>query len=113
MKINRLQKRIMIFLIVLCLLTPAGILLPVVFDAGDAWGEWSAHTLKEMTGYVPAGLAKYIEIWDAPLDGYDIRGTGSSLHARSGKYIITGIFGATLSYLIMLLISGILMKHEK
>jgi len=34
---NKLQKRILIFLMVLIVLTPIGIFLPMAFDAGDAW----------------------------------------------------------------------------
>ena len=39
MKLDKLQKKILVILLFLCLLTPAGILLPVFFDTGDAWGE--------------------------------------------------------------------------
>ena len=113
MKINRLQKRIMILLLILCLLTPAGILLPVFFDAGDAWGEWSAQTVKELVGYVPGGLAKYTDVWKAPLPDYSANGRNTSITHRSGYYIVSGIFGATLAYIVTLLISGLIVKNEK
>jgi hypothetical protein len=40
MKTNKLQTKILIILLLLCFITPVGILLPMVFNAGDAWGEW-------------------------------------------------------------------------
>ena len=51
LKMNKLQKKILIVLILLCLITPIGILLPIFFNTGDAWGEWSAQTVKELVGY--------------------------------------------------------------
>jgi hypothetical protein len=113
MRMNKLQKRILLILVVLCLLTPVGILLPVYFNAGDAWGEWSAHTVKDLAGYVPKGLAKYTDSWKAPLADYTINSEDSSEAHRSGYYMVAGIAGATLSYIIMLLISRLIMKNEE
>ncbi len=113
MKTDKLQKRILVILLVLCLLTPAGILLPACFNAGDAWGEWSAQTLKELTGYVPKGLARYSDIWKAPLPDYMIANGHKSAVHQSGYYIVSGIFGATLAYIIMLLISRLIVRNGK
>jgi hypothetical protein len=113
MKINRLQKRILLILLILCFLTPAGILLPAYFNAGDAWGEWSAETVKELVGYVPKGLAKYTDSWKAPLAGYSVKSKNPSLSHRSGYYLVAGIAGATLTYISMLLISGLIVRHEE
>jgi PDGLE domain len=113
MKTDKLQKRILVILLVLCLLTPAGILLPAFFNAGDAWGEWSAQTLKELTGYVPEGLARYSDVWKAPLPDYMTGDGEKSVVHQSGFYIVSGIFGATLTYGIMLLISRLIIKNGK
>jgi len=113
MKINRLQKKILIILLLLCLLTPVGILLPMWFNAGDAWGEWSAQTLKELTGYVPKGLAKYSDVWKAPLTDYTINSKDKSIAHRSGYYIVSGIAGATVTFVVMLLISGLIVRNGK
>src|SRR5450759_5482529 len=72
MKLDKLQKKILIILLLLCLITPVGILLPMFFNAGDAWGEWSAQTVKELVGYVPRGLERYSDVWEAPLPDYTI-----------------------------------------
>jgi hypothetical protein len=111
MKTGKLQKKILIMLILLCLMTPVGILLPVCFNAGDAWGEWSAQTVKDMTGYMPQGLAKYSHTWKAPLPDYNINNSDKSVVHRSGYYIVSGIFGATVTYIVMLLISRLIVRN--
>jgi hypothetical protein len=113
MKLNRLQKRILIILLVLCLITPVGILLPMFFNTGDAWGEWSARTVKDLIGYVPKGLAKYSEVWKAPLTDYTLNSGDKSVVHQSGFYIVSGIIGATLTYIVMLIISKIIIRNEK
>lgn len=113
MKTDKLQKKILIMLLLLCLLTPAGIFLPVLFNAGDAWGEWSAQTLKDFIGYVPQGLAKYTDVWQAPLPDYMVNGGDTSAVHQSGYYIVSGIIGATLTYIAMLLISRLIVRHGK
>jgi cobalt/nickel transport protein len=113
MKINKLQKKILMFLLILCLMTPVGILLPLFFNAGDAWGEWSAQTVKDLVGYVPEGLAKYSDIWKAPLPDYAIKTGDLSVVHQSGFYIVSGIIGATVTYVVMLIISRLIVKNEK
>jgi hypothetical protein len=113
MKLDKLQKKILIILLILCLITPIGILLPAVFNAGDAWGEWSARTVKDLVGYIPQGLAKYSDIWDAPLPDYTVRGGDTSVVHQSGFYIVSGITGATVTYVAMLLITKLIFRSGK
>ncbi|MDP2722048.1 MAG: hypothetical protein Q8O72_04765 [Bacteroidales bacterium] len=108
---TKLQRKILCFLLVLCVLTPIGILLPMVFDAGDAWGEWSATTLSDLIGYVPSGLEKYSNIWNAPIPDYSLNEADPSVVHQSGYYIVSGVVGATLTYLVTLLISKIIVKN--
>lgn len=112
-KMNKLQKKILIILLLLCLITPLGILLPVFFNAGDAWGEWSAQTIKEFVGYVPKGLAKYTDVWKAPLPDYSVTREDKSIVHKSGYYVVSGIIGATITYIVMLLISRLIFKNGK
>jgi hypothetical protein len=113
MQMNKLQKKILVLLLLLCLLTPAGILLPAFFNTGDAWGEWSAQTVKELVGYVPKGLAKYSEVWHAPVPDYSANKKDSSIVHRSGYYLVSGVIGATVTYLVMLLISRLIIRNEE
>jgi cobalt/nickel transport protein len=113
MKLDKLQKKILIILLLLCLITPIGILLPVLFNAGDAWGEWSAQTVKDLIGYVPRGLSKYSDIWKAPITDYTINTGDTSVVHQSGYYIVSGILGATVTYLVVLLISRLIVRNDK
>ncbi len=113
MKLDKLQKKILVTLLLLCLITPAGILAPMFFNAGDAWGEWSADTVKDLVGYVPQGLARYSDVWKAPLPDYTINARDSSVVHQSGYYIVAGILGATVTYVVMLLISKLIVRNGK
>jgi predicted PurR-regulated permease PerM len=113
MRMNKIQKKILIVLLLLCLITPVGVLLPAFFNTGDAWGEWSAQTVKELVGYVPKGLAKYSEVWQAPIPDYNVNKKDLSIVHRSGFYLVSGIIGATVTYLIMLLISRLIIRNEE
>jgi len=113
MRIDKQQKKILVVLLLLCLITPVGIILPIFMNAGNAWGEWSAQTLKDLIGYVPQGLAKYSHVWKAPMADYTINTGARSVVHQSGFYILSGIFGATLTYVVMLLISKLIVKNEE
>ena len=110
---NKLQKRILISLLLLCIITPFGILLPMFFNAGDAWGEWSAQTVGDLVGYVPEGLAKYSDVWKAPLPDYTANSEDTSIVHQSGYYIVSGIIGATVAYAVTLLISRLIVRNGK
>ena len=112
-KMNKIQKKILAILLLLCMLTPVGILLPAYFNTGDAWGEWSAETVKELVGYVPKGLSKYSDLWKAPLHEYSVNSKDKSMVHQSGFYIFSGIIGATLTFVVMLLISKLIVKNGK
>jgi len=113
MKISKLQKKILFILLLLCFITPVGILMPMVFNAGDDWGEWSAQTVKDLIGYVPKGLEKYSEVWHAPLPGYTVDTNDTSVVHQSGYYMVSGIIGATITYIVMLLISKLIVRDGK
>jgi cobalt/nickel transport system permease protein len=109
-KMNKLQKRILVFLIILVLLTPAGIFLPMVFNAGDAWGEWSAETLEQTIGYVPEGLKKNSETYSAPIPDYTLNEKDESTTRQSLYYIVSGILGAAITLGATMLISKLIIR---
>jgi cobalt/nickel transport protein len=112
-EMNKLQKKILVILLVLSVMTLVGILLPLFFNAGDAWGEWSAQTVNDLVGYVPKGLARYSEIWKAPIPDYTVDSKDTSMVHQSGYYIVSGIIGATATYVVMLLISKLIVNNGK
>lgn len=107
------QKRLVLGLFVMALLSPLGVLLPVWFEAGDAWGEWGEDTLKEMLGYVPEGLRKYAGLWKAPLPDYSFGGESSPLAFQSFAYIVSGVLGVLFVGVAALLIARFLGRHGK
>lgn len=81
-------------LIVVALLTPAGIYLPQILKAGTAWGEWGIEEVKRMIGYVPAGMEKEAGRWRAPLHGYAPPAQGERVSPRPGlRYVLSAIAG--------------------
>jgi putative flippase GtrA len=112
-RMHKLQKRIVIVLGVLVLLTPAGILLPMFVDAGDAWCEWSAKTVGKLIGYVPQGLAKYDALWKAPLAGYTAGGHDTSVVSHSLQYLISAVIGAALALVVAYIVSKMIIRNGK
>ncbi len=68
------NRKLWIGLSILLLLTPLGIVLPEKFNARGAWGEWSAHKVQLLTGYLPTGLARLQGFWKALFPDYSIPG---------------------------------------
>jgi len=110
---NKLQKKTLIFLIVLALVSPLGILLPKYFNSGEAWGEWSADTLKEQIGYTPEGIKKNSETWKAPLSEYTVNTEDKSILHQSFYYILSGIIGTGIALIITYIISKKLIRNDK
>jgi len=110
---NKLQKKILFVLAALVILTPTGILLPMVFNANDAWGEWSAETMKDLIGYIPEGLQKYSDSYKAPLPDYSLNAGDPSKPHQSFYYILSGIAGVAATFGVTFLISKLIIKHEK
>jgi hypothetical protein len=81
----------------LAVLSPVGLFLPEYFKAGDAWGEWSGETIKNLVGYIPKGFEKLSSIWSAPMADYAFKGQEStSLGNLSLSYIISAVVGIAL-----------------
>lgn len=110
---TKTQKQLWIGLVILAIISPLGVILPEKFKAGDAWGEWSADTLKEALGYVPTGLKKASELWKAPIPDYNFGGESSAMSIQIISYIISGFLGILLAGCLIYLISRVLIKHEK
>lgn len=96
---------------ILTLLVPIGLILPEVFKAGGAWGEWGAEEIKAIAGYVPEGLRRISHLWSAPIRDYAF--TGWDKGARSyGAYIVSGIIGVGLVVALSYIIGKVLRKKN-
>lgn len=108
-----LEKKLWFSLIIMMSLTPLGILLPKLFKAGDAWGEWAPETLKEMLGFIPRELMRMSELWKAPLPDYSIAGGQPSLVLEIIGYVFSGFIGIVLVGITVYLVMRLTMKDEK
>jgi cobalt/nickel transport protein len=102
------KKKLWIGLLVLIILSPLGIILPMIFDAGDAWGEWSVETIEKLTGFIPEKLKANSDIWHSPVQDYNLGNEHSSLTVQILSYIFSGLIGVVIIIGIMFLLKKIL-----
>ncbi|MCL6629098.1 MAG: PDGLE domain-containing protein [Armatimonadetes bacterium] len=106
--------KLWIGLAILVILSPVGLILPEQFKAGAAWGEWSPEEVKELVGYIPAGLNRLSNIWHALLPDYSLPGQESApIHALSVSYILSAIVGMAIVVGLTLLLGKLLAKDEQ
>ncbi|MBI4685470.1 MAG: PDGLE domain-containing protein [Nitrospirae bacterium] len=110
MKGSRLKK-LWIGIGLLILLSPLGLILPKVFKAGSAWGEWSAEEIEKIVGYIPKGIKKFSDIWKSPIPDYSFSEWDSGIKSYIG-YIISGIIGVLLVVGVSILIGKILARKN-
>lgn len=78
----------------LVLISPLGLILPAVFNAKSAWGEWGLDEIKALLGYIPAGMGKIAEIWHPILPDYNFPNyIGGNITIDSLAYIFSGLVG--------------------
>ena len=110
----KITTKLWIGLGVLILLSPLGLLLPTLFKAGGAWGEWEMDEVKKLVGYVPKGLEKLAPLWNAPLPDYAFKGwEEKGLSHLSLAYIISAIAGMAVIVSATLVIGKLLTKKGK
>ncbi len=107
---TQFQKRLWTGLVVLALLSPLGIVLPMLAGSEDAWGEWSSETLEKLVGYMPEGFKKIADIWKAPLPDYNMGGEEAELGIQIISYIASGLLGIMLAALVVFLIMKLTVK---
>jgi hypothetical protein len=108
-----LQKRFLLGLIVVALLTPFGILLPRVFHADGAWGEWGIERITAALGYVPEGMKATGGIWKAPVSDYTFPTGSTSLVSRSLAYAASGILGFVLTACLVYVLMKVIRRRER
>ena len=95
----------------LILFSPLGLILPAYFKAGSAWGEWGSDEIEKMVGYVPHGLARFGELWKAPLPDYAFKGSGEKgLTHLSLAYLGSAVLGVAVVAFAAWLIGKLLAK---
>jgi len=105
------QKKLLIGLGILAVLSPLGLLLPEKLHAGAAWGEWGAEEVKNLVGYVPQGLEKLSTTWSALIPDYAFIGWESKGMAHlSLAYILSAVIGIALCIGLGLILGKMLKK---
>jgi hypothetical protein len=107
------QKKLWIGLLVMALLTPLGIILPQLFNAGAAWGEWGVDKLEQLLGYAPQGLKKLSDLWKAPVPNYSFGGRDASMALQIISYVASGVLGVLAVALVVYLITRFAAKNGK
>ena len=91
----------------LIILTPLGLLA-----SNTAFGEWGTEEVKQLIGYIPAGMAKSADWWHALLPDYSLPGLDSSFISRSVAYILSAIVGVGIISGLILIMAKIAKTAE-
>lgn len=104
--------KLWILILILAILAPVGLILPEVFKAGSAWGEWGPEEIKGLLGYVPAGLERLASIWNAPVPDYSFKGLEeASIFGLSAAYVACAVIGIFITALLTFFIGKFLEKR--
>ena len=106
------KKRLWIGLLIMAVITPLGLIVPEMFKAGSAWGEWDAETIQKMIGYIPTGFKRFTNLWSAPIPDYTLSGNASA-PGQAFFYIVSAIVGIALIYIFVNLLSRVFLRHDK
>jgi cobalt/nickel transport system permease protein/cobalt/nickel transport protein len=101
-------RKYLLFLLALAFLCPIGIILPKMFNSGDAWGEWSTETVKKQTGIEPAKMKSAEGLYHAPLSDYSLKNSNGSMKFELISYTISAIAGIAIIFLITITFQRIL-----
>ncbi len=105
--------KLWLWLAVFIACSPLGLILPAWFNAGSAWGEWSADEIQKMMGYVPSGMSTLTNLWEAPMPDYAF-GTqqNASISTLSASYILSGLVGVVLVVALSTLVGKALVRSD-
>ena len=111
--VNDITRKLWLGLVILALLSPVGIIIPDKFQAGAAWGEWGTDEIQKMVGFVPQGMQKVADIWQAPIPDYAFKGwEEKGLGMLSIAYIISAAVGMGIVTAVTMLFGKIVNKKE-
>lgn len=105
-------KKLWIGIGILLLLSPLGLIIPAVFHAGGAWGEWGPEEIEKIVGFAPPGMKRLAELWKAPLPDYAVPGQGEGLPAEGIGYVLTGIVGVVATAGVMYLLAKMVARKN-
>lgn len=91
------RRKVTVFLAAFALAVPLGIFLPMMFQAGDPWGEWSPEETARVAqqASVPAGMDKYADKYSAPVPDYQFL-EAQSVTGETMQYVGSALLGLLL-----------------
>jgi len=110
---KRFEQKLWIGLAVMALISPLGVILPQKLNSVGAWGEWDVETLQRMLGYVPEGMRRMANLWNAPVGGYNFSDEHAALVTKVISYVLSGMIGLVAAAVIMYVISRLVLKNER
>jgi cobalt/nickel transport protein len=106
------MRRLWKVIILLVILSPLGIIVPYLLKAGSAWGEWGPDEIKELVGYIPAGLERLSSLGRPLFPDYNLKGWEEKpLIHQSLAYIISGFVGVVIVAGVTFLIGRVLSRR--
>lgn len=106
-------KKLWIGIGILALLSPLGLIIPALFGASGAWGEWGLDKIKKLIGYIPEGMQKLAELWKSPMHAYTMPGQKPGLAHESLVYILTALIGIAITAGLAYVIAKLLGRKNK
>jgi cobalt/nickel transport protein len=106
-------KKLWIGIAVLALLSPLGLIIPALFGAGGAWGEWGLDEIKTMLGYIPRGMEKLGRVWNPPMKDYAVPGPAGAMSNRGWGYVASAFIGVALTAGLAYLLARLLANRNK
>ncbi len=98
---------------VLALLSPLGLIIPALFGAGGAWGEWGLEEIQKMLGFVPEGMKKLGHLWSSPMKDYAVPGQTEGMARKGLGYAASALLGVALTAALAFLLARVLGKRNK
>ncbi|MDO7788176.1 cobalt transporter CbiM [Desulforamulus aquiferis] len=89
-EINQIYRKISVVLVALIVISPLGLLAN-----GTAWGEWGTEEIRELTGYIPSGMAEFANNWLGIMPDYRLHGFENGFW-QPAIYIISAVLGVAV-----------------
>ncbi|MCL5023952.1 MAG: cobalamin biosynthesis protein [Nitrospirae bacterium] len=96
---------------ILMFLAPMGLILPELFRAGGAWGEWGVEEIRDIAGYVPGGLKHISEVWSAPIPDYAFSGWNKGVKSYIA-YLASGLVGIVIVVAVSYVLGKVLKREN-
>ncbi len=112
-KSTKTNKKLWIAIGILALLSPLGLIIPALFGAGGAWGEWGLEEINKMFGFVPEGMKRIGHVWNSPMKDYTVPGYTGGIVQRGLGYVTSALIGVALPAVLAFILARILAKRGK